>query len=70
MDKLIRAPSLKAGGLPLFNAQALLELYEFEGKLEILDFWTYCCINCAHIIPTLKHIEEEFSDSVVVNRGA
>ena len=41
-------------------------LPELAGKLVILDFWTYCCINCIHIIPTLKRIEEKYPDDIVV----
>ncbi|XP_063891235.1 NHL repeat-containing protein 2 [Helicoverpa armigera] len=27
-------------------------------KIVILDFWTYCCINCYHVLPDLAHIEK------------
>ncbi|CAB3231248.1 unnamed protein product [Arctia plantaginis] len=27
-------------------------------KVVILDFWTYCCINCYHVLPDLEHIEK------------
>ncbi|XP_026738325.1 large subunit GTPase 1 homolog [Trichoplusia ni] len=27
-------------------------------KVVILDFWTYCCINCYHVLPDLAHIEK------------
>jgi thiol-disulfide isomerase/thioredoxin len=63
---LIHAPRLKAQNLPWFNVKAPLDLPDLQGKLVILDFWTFCCINCIHIIPTLKRIEEKFPDSVVV----
>jgi thiol-disulfide isomerase/thioredoxin len=63
---LIHAPKLNAQNLPWFNVKAPLDLPDLEGKLVILDFWTFCCINCIHIIPTLKRIEKKFSDSVVV----
>lgn len=32
-----------------------------KGVLYLLDFWTYCCINCLHIIPDLKYLEERFA---------
>ncbi len=66
MEKLIHAPNLNAENLPWFNTHASLDLADFKGKLTILDFWTYCCINCIHVIPTLKRIEEKFPESVVV----
>ena len=37
------------------------------GEAEIvLDFWTYGCINCIHIIPDLQALEEEFDEELVV----
>lgn len=66
MERLIHAPKLNAVDLPWFNSRAPLDLSDFKGKLAILDFWTYCCINCIHIVPTLKCIEAAFPDSVVV----
>lgn len=66
MERLIHAPNLDARNLPWFNTQTPFDLHDFKGKLTILDFWTYCCINCIHVIPTLKRVEKEFSDSVVV----
>lgn len=32
-----------------------------HGKIIILDFFTYCCINCMHILPDLEALEKEFS---------
>lgn len=66
MEKLIHAPRLNAASLPWFNTRSPLDLPDFQGTLTILDFWTYCCINCIHIVPTLKRIEKKFPDSVVV----
>jgi len=63
---MIHAPRLNAQNLPWFNVKAPLDLPDLQGKLVILDFWTFCCINCIHIIPTLKRIEKKFPDSVVV----
>jgi DNA-binding beta-propeller fold protein YncE len=39
---------------------------ELEGKIVLLDFWTYGCINCIHVIPDLERLEEEFADELVV----
>ena len=32
-----------------------------KGKLVLFDFFTYCCINCLHVLPTLKRIESAHS---------
>ena len=41
---------------------------QLNGKLCVLDFFTYCCINCMHILPDLEAVEEQFSieDGVVI----
>ena len=31
----------------------------------LLDFWTFCCINCLHVIEELRPVEEEFHDVLV-----
>lgn len=62
----VRAPEIDRPGLAWFNSPAPLGLKALAGKLVILDFWTFCCINCMHIIPTLKRVEEAFPDEVVV----
>ncbi|MEW6298503.1 MAG: thioredoxin-like domain-containing protein [Thermodesulfobacteriota bacterium] len=32
----------------------------------LLDFWTYCCINCMHVIPDLKKLEAKYANQLVV----
>jgi DNA-binding beta-propeller fold protein YncE len=39
---------------------------DLKGKFVLLDFWTYCCINCMHILPELKKLEHEFPTELVV----
>ena len=39
---------------------------DLKGKFVLLDFWTYCCINCIHILPELKKLEKEFPNELVV----
>jgi len=33
---------------------------DLKGRFTILDFFTYCCINCIHILAELEEIEAEF----------
>ncbi|KNC18447.1 NHL repeat-containing protein [Arthrobacter sp. RIT-PI-e] len=42
-----------------------LSLADLRGKIVILDFWTFCCINCLHVLDELRPLEEEFSDVLV-----
>ncbi len=32
----------------------------FKGHVLLLDFWTYCCINCIHVLPDLDYLEKRF----------
>ncbi len=32
----------------------------------LLDFWTYCCINCLHILPDLKYLEQKYKTCLTV----
>ena len=53
-------------GLSWLNTEAPIKLRELRGKFVLLDFWTFCCINCMHVIPDLKRLEEKYSQELVV----
>ena len=53
-------------GLDWLNTDRPLSLERLRGKVVMLDFWTYGCINCIHIIPDLERLEHEFADELVV----
>ncbi len=53
-------------GLDWLNTERPLSLEQLRGKIVLLDFWTYGCINCIHIIPDLKRLEAEYADELVV----
>lgn len=59
------APALE-GGTEWFNTAGPLNLKELRGKFVLLDFWTYCCINCMHILPELKKLEHAYPNELVV----
>ena len=61
----IRAPEL-AGAVDWLNVPAPLTLEALRGKVVLLDFWTYGCINCIHILPDLKKLEARFPNELVV----
>ena len=61
----IKAPSLE-GANAWINTAGPLELEQLKGKFVMLDFWTYCCINCMHILPELKKLEHAFPNELVV----
>ena len=51
-----------------FNSSESWRNEHLQGRLSLLDFWTYCCINCMQILPDLEAVEEvfEYNNNVVV----
>ncbi len=61
----VRAPEL-TGARGWLNTDRPLSLAALKGKVVLLDFWTYGCINCVHIIPDLKKLEAKYANQLVV----
>ncbi len=61
----VRAPEL-TGGKGWLNTDKPITLAGLKGKMVLLDFWTYGCINCIHIIPDLEKLESEYDKNLVV----
>lgn len=57
-------PSL-SGGVDWINSGPI-SLKQLRGKIVLLDFWTYCCINCHHVLPDLAKLEEKYKNELVV----
>ncbi|MCG8924703.1 NHL domain-containing thioredoxin family protein [Lentzea sp. CC55] len=60
----VRAPELAGRGW-LNTGDATVSLKDLRGKVVLLDFWTFCCINCLHVLDELRPLEEEFEDVLV-----
>ncbi|WP_182112436.1 MULTISPECIES: NHL domain-containing thioredoxin family protein [unclassified Actinotalea] len=41
-------------------------LADLRGKIVLLDFWTFCCVNCLHVLDELRELEEEHRDVLVI----
>jgi thiol-disulfide isomerase/thioredoxin len=61
----VRSPELPQNRIWL-NTDHPLSLKQLKGRVVILDFWTYCCINCLHVLPELKYLENKYKDSLTV----
>ena len=61
----IQAPSL-AGAVDWLNVASPVTIEQLRGKVVILDFWTYGCVNCMHVLRDLKTLEQRFPDELVV----
>ncbi|MDQ2758393.1 MAG: NHL domain-containing thioredoxin family protein, partial [Actinomycetota bacterium] len=61
----VRAPELvgrrwlNTGGRPL-------SLEQLRGRVVVLDFWTFCCVNCLHVLDELRPVEAQFADELVI----
>lgn len=59
------APSLD-GGTEWLNTKNEINIKDLRGKVVLIDFWTYCCINCMHVLPDLKFLEQKYPNELVV----
>ncbi len=61
------APSLD-GAVTWLNSQPLTSA-ELRGKVVLVDFWTYSCINCIRTIPYVRAWAEKYKDQGLVVIG-
>jgi thiol-disulfide isomerase/thioredoxin len=60
----VRAPEFTGRGWLNTGGEAL-KLADLRGRIVLLDFWTFCCVNCLHVLDELRPLEEEFADVLV-----
>jgi thiol-disulfide isomerase/thioredoxin len=68
MPTRVRAPEFPEG-FEWLQTPRPLSLSHLRGQVVILDFWTYCCINCMHVLPVLAALEEKRREDPVVVIG-
>lgn len=51
------------------NTDSSLSMSALKGHVVVLDFWTYCCINCMHTLPTLARLEKKYHGKPVAFIG-
>ncbi|TWE11354.1 NHL domain-containing thioredoxin family protein [Rudaeicoccus suwonensis] len=61
----VRAPELIGRGW-LNTGGETVSLPDLRGKVVVLDFWTFCCVNCLHVLDELRPLEREFADELVL----
>jgi sugar lactone lactonase YvrE/thiol-disulfide isomerase/thioredoxin len=61
----VRAPELSGAG-GWINTTFPLSLAALSGKVVVLHFWTYCCVNCLRVLDELRPLEQRFADVLVV----
>ncbi|WP_426564070.1 NHL domain-containing thioredoxin family protein [Angustibacter sp. McL0619] len=60
----VRAPELTGRGW-LNTGGEPLSLAGLRGKIVLLDFWTFCCVNCLHVLDELRPLEDKNGDVLV-----
>ena len=61
----VRAPELVGRGW-LNTGGRSLSLADLRGRVLVIDFWTFCCVNCLHVLDELRPLEERFRDELVI----
>ncbi len=51
------------------NTDKDLTLGDLKGKVVLVDFWTYSCINCLHTLPYIQKWHESYADKGLVVIG-
>lgn len=62
----VRAPELVGRNGWLNTGDKQLSLAELRGRFVLLDFWTFCCINCLHVVDELRPLEEQYGDVLTI----
>jgi len=64
-----QAPQIVTEGKWFNTGEQALNMDELRGKVVIVDFWTYSCINCVRTIPYLRSWHEAYEDEGLVIIG-
>ncbi|MGW1408144.1 NHL domain-containing thioredoxin family protein [Streptomyces sp. NPDC002403] len=62
----VRAPELIGKGGWLNTGDQQYTLADLRGRIVVLDFWTFCCVNCLHVLDELRELEEKHRDTLVI----
>ncbi|HET7801778.1 MAG TPA: NHL domain-containing thioredoxin family protein [Humibacillus xanthopallidus] len=61
----VRAPELRGRGW-LNTGGRSLDLADLRGRVVVIDFWTFCCVNCLHVLDELRPVEARFPDALTI----
>jgi thiol-disulfide isomerase/thioredoxin len=64
-DPRFPAPDFPTGE-DWINVSRPLTMQDLRGKVVILDFWTYGCINCIHMMPIMHQLQAKYGDALAV----
>jgi thiol-disulfide isomerase/thioredoxin len=55
-------PAPELTGITQWLNSEPLKLQQLRGKVVLVDFWTYSCINCANTLPYVKSWNQKYKD--------
>jgi thiol-disulfide isomerase/thioredoxin len=64
-----KAPDFGKGRAWLNVSRPLSLSEDLAGRVVLVDFWTYCCINCIHVLPDLEYLEKKYEKEPFVVVG-
>ena len=65
MNARVIAPALP-GNLEWINTDAPPTLEALRGRVTLLSFWTFDCVNCTNYLPDLRYLENKYHDGLSV----
>lgn len=63
------APAAELQGISSWINSPPLKIEDLKGKVVLIDFWTYSCINCLRTLPYLKDWNQKYKDKGLVIIG-
>lgn len=67
LPKISRAPEFASSG-PWLNSEPFT-MASLKGKVVLIDFWTYSCINCIRTLPYIEGYAQKYKDTPFVLVG-
>ncbi|EWT01410.1 hypothetical protein N865_10385 [Intrasporangium oryzae NRRL B-24470] len=61
----VRAPELVGRGW-LNTGGRSINLADLRGRVTVIDFWTFCCVNCLHVLDELRPLEAQYPDALTI----
>ena len=65
MNARIAAPELPPS-LDWVNTDAPPSLAALRGRVTLIHFWTFDCVNCRNVLPDLRYLENKYHDGLSV----
>jgi cytochrome c biogenesis protein CcdA/thiol-disulfide isomerase/thioredoxin len=67
LDKPYDAPELS--GISRWLNSPPLTIKDLKGKVVLVDFWTYSCVNCIRTLPYMVNLHKQYHDQGLVILG-